>query len=29
LRSMLPPLFALDLSPIRKNVIQTIFSSKT
>jgi len=29
LRSMLPPLFALDLSPIRKNVIQSIFSSKT
>jgi CRP/FNR family transcriptional regulator, nitrogen fixation regulation protein len=29
LRAMLPPLYALDLSPISEDVIQTIFSSKT
>ena len=29
LRAMLPPLFALDLSPVSEDVIQTVFSSKT
>lgn len=29
LRAMLPPLSALDLSPVSEDVIQTIFSSKT